>query len=90
VVRRTWIDFRPCGGCGFDFTTGGGDRGCLLHGCAYLPDQTEGPSLNSHFRPATIQDDRSPADGLAREGGEESKPHVANEEGRHIAHAFVG
>ncbi|MGH2655536.1 MAG: hypothetical protein ACRDIZ_02355 [Actinomycetota bacterium] len=33
----SWLDFRSCPGCGYDFATDGGQKGCHYYDCPYLP-----------------------------------------------------
>lgn len=33
-----WQGFRQCPGCGYDITTGDGDRSCSWGDCPYLPE----------------------------------------------------
>lgn len=32
------MSFRQCPGCGYDFLTGEGEKGCHYYGCPYLPE----------------------------------------------------
>ncbi len=73
-----WERFRQCPGCGFDLTTGDGERGCSWGECPYLPEELDVFCPNCRFNFFTMEGNAQCGRPGRCEHGAEPRSHVAN------------
>jgi len=71
-----WEGFRRCPGCGYDFTTGEGTRGCRWGDCPYLPFELDVFCPYCRFNFFTMEGNPPCEDPLTCEHGTEPRSHV--------------
>jgi hypothetical protein len=73
-----WEAFSQCAGCGFDFSTGEGERSCSWGECPYLPLELDVFCPNCRYNFLTGQGN-PPCDNPATcEHGAEARTHIEN------------
>jgi hypothetical protein len=73
-----WESFRTCAGCGYDFATGEGEKGCHEYDCAYLPEELEVFCPQCLFDFYTMEGNPPCADPATCKHGAEARSHVEN------------
>jgi hypothetical protein len=75
---RGWEGFRSCPGCGYDLSTGDGERSCSWGECPYLPEELDVFCPNCRFNFFTMQGNASCGRPGVCEHSSETRSHVAN------------
>ena len=73
-----WEGFSKCPGCGFEITTGEGQRGCSWGDCPYLPEELNVFCDYCRFNFFTMEGNPPCEDPLTCEHGREPLEHVTN------------
>ena len=73
-----WEAFRQCPGCGFDFTSGEGERSCSWGDCPYLPEELNVFCDQCRFNFFTLEGNPPCEDPLTCAHAAESRSHVEN------------
>jgi hypothetical protein len=73
-----WEQFRSCPGCGFDFATGEGEKGCHHYDCPYLPEELDVFCPQCRFDFFTMEGNPSCDDPATCPHGQEARSHVEN------------
>lgn len=73
-----WEDFRQCRGCGYDFATGEGERGCNYFDCPYLPSELNVFCDWCRFDFLTMEGNPPCEDPASCEHGVDARANVAN------------
>ena len=73
-----WEAFRQCPGCGYDLSTGEGERSCSWGECPYLPEELDVFCPNCRFNFMTGEGNALCDHPGTCEYGAEARTHVAN------------
>ena len=73
-----WQEFRQCPGCGFDFATGEGEKGCHYYECPYLPPELQVMCDECRYDFFSEEGNPECADPTACERGAEAREHVVS------------
>jgi len=74
----TWLEFRQCPGCGYDFVRDEGEKGCAYHDCPYLPPELDVLCPQCRFDFASGEGNPPCEDPSTCEHGEEARANVGN------------
>jgi hypothetical protein len=78
IEMARWEGFRQCPGCGFDLTTGEGERSCSWGDCPYLPEELNVFCDTCRFNLFTMEGNPSCEDPLHCDHAAEPLGHVEN------------
>jgi hypothetical protein len=73
-----WTEFTKCPGCGLDFATGEGERGCAWGDCPYLPRALDVFCDYCRFNFLTMEGNAPCPDPLTCDHAAEPLSHVEN------------
>jgi hypothetical protein len=77
-MTKRWLEFRQCPHCGYDISTGGGERGCAYGDCPYLPEELDVFCEQCRFNFLTMEGNPPCDDPMACEYAAGPLSHVEN------------
>lgn len=73
-----WMEFRQCPGCGYDFATGEGEKGCSYYECPYVPEELRAFCSTCMYDFVTGEGNPPCADPETCEQGADARGKIAN------------